>query len=69
MEGGQAGHLEAVSFPLVSGYLIIHHGEKGISCLFYEITPVPSYCFQATSQLIALAGQVPHGEDSAWESQ
>ena len=30
-EDGQARHLEAVSFQLVSGYLIIHYRERGIS--------------------------------------
>lgn len=29
--GQRARHLEAVSSPRVPGYLIIHHGEKGIS--------------------------------------
>lgn len=58
---GQARHLEAVSFQLVSGYLIIHCPEKGISIsvvCFMRSPPVPSCCFQATStsQLITLAG-------------
>lgn len=61
MELGQARHLEAVYFPLVSGYLITHHRGKEIS--------ISAVCFMRSPQCqAAVSKQQPLPSEQLWQA-